>query len=225
MVHSTVEPRDEDLHTSWRHELHAVVLAALIGILLGYLGWTLPRPGGSLIFPTLIVAATGASTVAVSVAFAIWRPRRLRLVTLAPLLTVFTVIAAVWTFQFSLRASMAWDASATPRAQAVLFGLNHGNENETVPPHPCSYIATGSIGPLVAPYRQCAISTSEGHFVTFTAAGSMPSRGISYTDRGPETFLEECYKHLVGHWWMFVGADLSNPASPCPFGYQFHGGP
>jgi hypothetical protein len=50
-------------------------------------------------------------------------------------------------------------------------------------------------------------------------------KGISFTDRGPDIFLDECYKHLVGSWYMFTWGDLSNPASSCPIGYEFHGGP
>jgi hypothetical protein len=91
-----------------------------------------------------------------------------------------------------------------------------------VPLHPCSVVTSGSIGPLPAPYRQCAISTSEGQIVRFTATGDMSGHGLAYTDVGATTFEDECSRHLVGKWWMFDGN--SNQTGTCPFGYQFRGG-
>ncbi len=137
---------------------------------------------------------------------------------------ILTPFASVWTYDLSLPAHMAWDSSASARAKAILFGLNRGHLNVTVPPQRCMTVTTGSMGPLDAPYRECPTSTAEGHFVSFFAAGAR-SRGITYTDRGPETFLDECYKQLDGSWYMFTWGNLSNPADPCPVGYEFHGGP
>ena len=121
--------------------------------------------------------------------------------------------------------SLGPNSPATRMAQSILYRLNHGDSGATVPPQPCSSTTAGRIGPLSAPYRICPVSTPVGHFVNFTVIGTSPEYGISYTDRGPETFLEQCYRHLVGQWWEFRSADLSNPQTPCPGGWRFHGGP
>jgi hypothetical protein len=65
------------------------------------------------------------------------------------------------------------------------------------------------------------VYTPEGHFVIYSPIGTR-AQGLGYTDRGAETFLDECYRNLVGQWWMFVGDAASGG---CPIGYQFHGGP
>jgi hypothetical protein len=122
-------------------------------------------------------------------------------------------------------ASLGPHSAATRTAQSVLHRLNHGDLGATVPPQPCSSVASGRIGPLQAPYIVCPVSTPVGHFVNFTAKGGHPVYGISFTDRGPETFLDQCYRHLLGQWWEFRSADLSDPAAPCPSGWRFHGGP
>jgi hypothetical protein len=210
--------------SSHRGTTVAIILVVVVGIFLGYMGWVLPSPGGSLITPTLIVFGTGAAIAIGSWLLASLRPQRRELWAFAIGIIVLTLTASVWTFQFSLPAHMAWDSTATPRAKAFLFGLNHGNLNMTVPSQPCTTVTTGSIGPLNAPYRQCPISTAEGHVVTFLKLGES-GKGISFTDRGPDTFLDICYRHLVGQWYMFTNGGLTNPSAPCPFGYQFHGGP
>lgn len=121
--------------------------------------------------------------------------------------------------------SLGPHSAATQTAKAILYNLNHGNLSMTIPRQACTSVASGHIGPLTAPYNVCPVSTAEGHFVNFVAVGASPTYGISYTDRGSDTFLDECYVHLLGKWWEFRDADLSNPASPCPGGWRFHGGP
>lgn len=106
-----------------------------------------------------------------------------------------------------------------------MYNLNRGDSSATVPVRPCSVVTSGNIGPLDAPYKVCATSTPEGHFVNFTALGHSPEYGISFTEAGTATFLDECYRHLLGKWWEFRSADLSNPAAPCPSDWRFHGGP
>jgi len=207
-----------------KNHVLACIAGVLVGFILGYLGWVLPSPGESLVTPTLIVAGTGLGISVCGALFAFLPPHRLEAVTWAGVVLTFTLLASVWTYQFSLPAHVAWDSSSTARAKAILFRLNQGNLNVTVPPQPCITFTKGSIGPLDAPYRACATSTSEGHFVMFTTGG-VRSRGITYTDLGAETFLDECFKHLDGSWYMFTSGDLSNPANPCPIGYEFQGGP
>jgi hypothetical protein len=121
--------------------------------------------------------------------------------------------------------SLGPDSAPTRSTKAILFRLNHGDLGETVPVHPCRLVRSGGIGPLNAPYKVCAISTAEGHFVNFIAIGRTPEQGITYTDRGPATFLDECYMHITGRWWEFRAADLSNPSAPCSGPWHFHGGP
>jgi hypothetical protein len=116
-------------------------------------------------------------------------------------------------------------STATLSAKAILFNLNHGNLEETVPPHPCSVVEYGVIGPLKGPLKTCAISTAEGHIVIFTALSGSPPYGITYTDRWQATLLDECYMHLTGRWWAWRWANLSDPAGPCPSPWRFHGGP
>jgi len=203
----------------------AVGAAILVGLVLGYLGWSLPVLGGSLVIPTLIVFAIGAVIAAGASILLLARPYRrdLRVFTLA--VVAFTLVASVWTFQFSLAASVAWDSGATHQAQLALAQVSRGPKNANgVPLNPCLNISTGSIGPLNSPYRECAISTREGHFVLFSAIGVTPFRGLGYTDVGAATFPDECSKHLIGEWWMFV-AFPNKGLGPCPIGYQAHGGP
>lgn len=117
------------------------------------------------------------------------------------------------------------NSAATRSAKALLFKLNHGDLTKTIPPLPCVLVSSGSIGTLEAPYKVCATSTAEGHFVTFLAVRRSPVQGIAYTDRGSETFLDQCYLHLVGKWYAFQAANLANPAAPCRSPWHFHGGP
>lgn len=48
------EPPSAPVAFRWSTRI-SVVLALGVGIVLGYLGWVLPSPGGSLLVPTLIV--------------------------------------------------------------------------------------------------------------------------------------------------------------------------
>ena len=116
-------------------------------------------------------------------------------------------------------------SQATRYAETLLFKLNDGDLKRTVPLQPCSFVSSGTMGPLTAPYRVCAVSTAEGHIVNFVAIGRPPTHGITFTDRGSETFLDSCYMHLVGSWYAFQAANLSNPAAPCNAPWKFHGGP
>jgi hypothetical protein len=182
---------------------------------LGYLGWILPGAGGSLAIPTLIVFGIGCS-----VAVGWWIVVR----HWAGVVSVIaiTIATSLWTFAFSLPASLTWGSDATVRAQTALARLDSSPKvNGTVQPQ-CSDVETGSVGPIAAPYRQCAVFTPAGHSVFFLAAGQT-TRGLGYTDRASATFLDECIRHLVGGWWMFT-ADASGEGN-CPIGYHFHGGP
>ena len=191
-------------------------LLILMALVLGYLGWVLPSAGGSLVVPTLIVIGIGC-VLAVALTFF---TRSLVLLLVA---MVVVALASIWTFSFSIPASLTWDSAATSHAEAVLAQL--GSSPKTIkgvsPPHPCSIVRSGTVGPIDAPYRMCSDFTPEGHFVTFTAVGHN-DQGLGYTDVGASTFEDECSRHLVGKWWMFNGH--TNGLGSCPIGYQFHGG-
>jgi len=192
----------------------ALILSAL-AIILFYLGWILPSPGGSLVVPTLVVFGIGCIA-----GLACWIATGSRAIPITA--AGIALVASVWTFQFSLPASVTWGSNATAQAQEALVRVNLGPYSAVgIPVHPCSIAMTGSVGKLDAPYRQCAASTPQGHFVTFTPKGQ-PTHGLAYTDVGAGTFPDECSRHLIGEWWMFSGS--TDGMGGCPIGYQFHGG-
>jgi hypothetical protein len=195
VVDALQETKDRrDVKRRWPEGV-AVGGAVLAGLLLGFLGWTLPTYGGSLVVPTMVVFGSGAVLVLVSWALASIR-RQLRPLRVSSVIVgVFTIAASIWTFGFSLPASLAWDRGATQAAQLMLAQVGKTATHGVAPLQPCTDVTHGSIGSLQAPYSQCPEYTPEGHFV---------------------------YRHLVGQWWMFVGDAASGS---CPIGYQFHGGP
>jgi hypothetical protein len=205
----------------------AAVAVVVIGIGLGVLGTVLVTPGQSLAVPTAIVAAVGAGIVLVAWIVASFRASRQAGWIFAVGTAIVVVLACLWTFEFALPASIEW-SNATAQAQAVFVRLQHSPEDfhGTVPPQPCTVHATGSVGPLPAPYKECAVWTPEGHAVSFVASSPSASGGLVYTDRPSAFFADECERHLIGKWWMFAPSTDSNgdPGS-CYFGYRFHGGP
>lgn len=192
-------------------------------LFLGYLGWTLPDVGGSVIVPTLIVFAIGAIlTIAGSALVRLLD--LLRVLAISSL--VITVLATIWTFQFSLAMRLQF-SNATAQAIAVLNSAEHSSSNlhGTVPVQPCTVHASGSIGPLPAPYRECVTYTTEGHSVRFTRVGS-ESGGLAYIvdlGRNVDAFPDECVRPLIGHWSM-VTVPKSDGSSLCPIGYKDSGG-
>ena len=185
-------------------------------IVLGSLGRVLLNPGGSLAIPTLIVLGVGG---AIGITYWIVTGSG----TTAVALAAITLAASVWTFAIALPVSVALDSSANSQAHAAFVQLASAPRSRYgIPVHPCSTKLEGSVGPLDAPYRVCAVSSPEGHFVLFTVIGQS-ARGLGITDRGAATFLDECSRHLIGEWWMFTGR--TRGTGGCPFGYQFRGGP
>jgi hypothetical protein len=188
---------------------------AVTAIVLAWLGWTLLSPGGSLVIPTLIVFGVGC---AISITYWIVTGSGAAAVALI----VITVAASVWTFAIALPVAVVLDPSADSQANAAFTQLAASPRSQYgIPMHPCSAKLAGSVGPLDAPYRICAVSSPEGHFVLFTALGQT-ARGLGFTDRGAATFPDECSRHLTGAWWMFTGT--TSGTGDCPIGYQFHGG-
>jgi hypothetical protein len=194
--------------------------ALVVGVLLGYLGWTLPTVGASLFTPTLVVFLVGAGVAGAAWVVACFRPQRRAFWVFSVGVGVLTLVASAWTLEFALPASLAWQPSAAHRAQALLAQLKGepGYAHGVAPAEPCTEVTTGSIGPLRAPYSECPVWTPEGHFVQF----STPRGGLTYTNVGAFTFEDQCYRHLVGWWWM--DAPETNGIGGCPFGYRFRGG-
>jgi hypothetical protein len=175
------------------------------------LGWVPPSAGGSLAIPTLIVFGIGcAIAIAWWIGFRDWA-------VVASVIAI-TIGASIWTFAFSVPASVTWGSSATLQAQSAISRL--GSSPTQAYGDRCSNIETGAVGPIDAPYRQCTGFTPSGGYVIFTAA-SQTTRGLVYADRGGVTFGNECSRHLVGKWWMFT-AETSGEGA-CPIGYQFQG--
>jgi hypothetical protein len=191
-------------------------LLVLMAFVLGYLGWVLPSAGGSLVVPTLIVFGIGCVFV-VALAFLTGS------LGVALMAMGVVAVASLWTFSFSIPASLTWGSGATSHAEAALAQLSSSPQTikGVYPPHPCSIVRTGTVGPIDAPYRMCSVFTPEGHFVTFTSVGHS-EQGLGYTDVGASTFEDECSRHVVGKWWMFNAR--TNGLGSCPIGYQFHGG-
>jgi hypothetical protein len=202
--------------------------------LLGYLGFVLPIPGVSLAYPAIVVLAIGS---AVAVGSLLLMDRRPRLVTADEILRrvgrhrgavkafavvtgLITLAATLWTVEFGLPASLAWNSDATNQAQRVLAHVDHSTDvTEGIPRRPCLEFNSGSVGPVRAPYTACAVSMGQGSFVTFVSQGA--SGGIAYTEAGPPAFEDQCYRHLVGDWYSF-GAVRGSPGD-CPFGYRYSG--
>lgn len=200
-----------------------VVAILVVCLLLGYVGFVLPAPGGSLLGPAGLVAAIGVLVAAIGGTYLFVRGARVQAGWFMSIVILLTAGASVWTFEFALPARMAWDASAPSQAQQALRQAQRGPVNA-----PCRVLRAGSIGPLGAPYNECPVTYASGfgsrvNIVRFTRLGTT-TQGVAYTNIGPATFDDECYRHLAGDWWAFNGGDLSNPSDPCPFGYAFHGG-
>lgn len=199
--------------------MKAFATATLVGLVLGYLGWVLPIPGGSIVVPSLIVLGIGALIALGGFVLGCFRPRRRELWLFSIVAALLTLAASAWTFEFSLPARLAWDEGPTQQAQAVLAHLERAPGNA---PRFCEEVTGWSIGPLKAPYRECALATSEGHIVLFSSTGTYPARGLGYTDVGAAAFPDECSRHLTSQWWMYV-SDVSGIGN-CPIGYRFHAG-
>lgn len=193
----------------------------VVGLVLAYLGWILPIPGGSFLIPTLIVAGAGVLVTLVGGVFALHSNHHsLRVFCITVL--VLTIAASIWTYAFSMPASVAWDSNATHEARIVLARVDAEPKTNTgIPIKACWTVRQGSIGSLRAPYSECGVSTREGHFVTFSPIGY--NGGLSYTDRGAATFPDACSRHLTGEWWVYRSE--TNGEGGCPVGYRFQGGP
>ncbi|HLX88453.1 MAG TPA: hypothetical protein VKR22_08385 [Acidimicrobiales bacterium] len=209
-----------------------LIAAVLVGAFLVWLSLVLPVPGGSVLVPTGIVVGVGVA-IGAGGGIVLLACRELGgSGVFAASVFLLTALTGIWTFELSLPFQMAWaSSSSSSQVKQILGNLERGPKNvDGVPLDPCQVVRTGSIGPLSAPFDQCATSTYVGafgskrvNFVLFTLVG-VRTQGLAYTNIGPATFEDECYRHLVGDWWAFNGGDPANPAGPCSLGYSFHGG-
>jgi hypothetical protein len=175
-------------------------------LLLGYLGWILPKVDGSVVIPALIVFGIGLLIVSIGCAVAEdlprWKPFAMGAV-------IATILASIWTFQFSLALQIQF-SNATAQATAAL--QRSSSSQDGLPE--CTVHASGSIGPLSAPYRECV---SGQMVVTFNQVGNRTA-GLIY---GSANVQDGCVGPLMGGWSMFtLSAEVG-----CPSGYKFIGGP
>ena len=177
-----------------------MVAAVVLGLLMGYLGWVLPTPGRSLLFPTLIVFGVGAVPVLVVVLVASQRPRRRWPGVFVLSAVVLTAAACFWTYEVALPASVEWGSGANGQAQNALAQLAHEQRQYPDQAQQCTNVETGSVGPLPAPYTRCESQPGGdgGYEVTFTVTEGTGSRGLGYTDVGSSAFPDECARHLIG---------------------------
>ena len=98
--------------------------AVVVGIGLGLLGTALVAPGQSLAVPTAIVAAVGGGVVLVAWVVASFRASRQAGWVFAVGVAAVTVMACIWTFEFTLPAAIEW-SNATAQAQDTFNRLQH----------------------------------------------------------------------------------------------------
>jgi hypothetical protein len=185
-----------------------------LAVALGALGWFLPDAGGSLVAPTLTVLAVGAAAATTGCVVG-WHRRFRRPAWLFALLAgAVTLLAAMWTLELSPAVSVWAHSGATARAEAALARTT-GRQGAAAA---CSVVASGGIGPLAGPYRQCAFGGPSGGFVVFSASGQPADRGLAFSGEGIVSPPDACIRHLEGGWFEFTptGAD-----GGCPFGYRF----
>jgi hypothetical protein len=189
--------------------------AVVFGVFEGFVGFVCAAPGSSLATTCALVAALGL--VGLGLGWAVlWRRGHRDGFRVFAVGTVALSIAAVWwTWAFALPAALQWDTSATPRAQTALRGIG---DDKSV----CTNVLSGSIGPLAAPYQQCAINGPPGSTVEYLVLSGdrplSPYRGLIFSEAPESTFSDECTRHLVGDWYAFSG----DPAGL--IGYSCRGG-
>jgi hypothetical protein len=224
----TTPDRPPDVVPPRSHAVLVVLGALGVGLVLGYLGWILPSPGGSIVLPTLIVFGSGGLLVFTASMIALSSAARRWAMMLAVAVGAVTILATVWTWEFALPASIAW-SDATSQAQQALATAEHGPKNSLgAPSHPCRMVTTGSIGPLTAPFEVCVLlpfpRSSAVMFSAVGTAGQASRRGIGYViGASAGWFPDECSRHLEGPWWEFTASN--DGLGDCPTGYDYHGGP
>jgi hypothetical protein len=152
----------------------------------------------------VIVFGIGLFIVIIGTAVAMDRPRW-RPFAISAVIT--TILVSIWTFQFSIAMQIQF-SNATAQATAAI------SSSRGVPA--CSMHVRGSVGPLSAPYRECA----SGQTVTFTRAGTTQGGGLVYASNGLTGLQDACVFPLVNGWTMFAANVTS-----CPQGYDFIPGP
>jgi hypothetical protein len=212
-------PRRELGRPRWAATLGAVVV---VGTGLGYLGWVLPGPGGSVVFPTVAVCGVGVVFVVVAAALNLALPKR-RFGWLLPVgIAVMTVTASIWTWQFSLAASINWSNTPTLVGRALAGAEGAPGSPDGTFGHPCATVTSGHAGPLAAPYLECATVNPQGKAIVFTAGQGPSVHGLAFVEGGSGWFADQCSHHVLGPWWTFRA--LTDGTGGCPFGYRFNAG-
>src|SRR6185437_9198247 len=100
-----------------------VALGAML--ILGWLGWLLPMPGGSIVKPTAVVLGIGFGVTFVG-ALVVYLVRPAGGVTFVLAMAAVTAVTTLWTWALVLPAQMAWDSGAGAVAQAALRRVETG---------------------------------------------------------------------------------------------------
>lgn len=204
------------------HLTRTILAVVVVGLLLGYLGWVLPSPGGSLVIPTLVVLGVGVFVGLAAGTISVARPSRRWVRHVALGVLAMTLVACVWTWEFSFPAFMAWSHATSQATQALNGAKNSPKLSNGAPVHPCVNVTRGSVGPMSAPLRECTITSPEGDAVFFKPLGPHSVGGMAYISSGSHWFADECAHHSYGPWWTFTAS--TDGVGDCPFGYSFHGG-
>ena len=112
-----------------RRSIVAIVLSVVVGMVLGYLGWVLPSPGGSLVVPTLNVLGVGLALAGCSWIVACFTPRRRGLWIFAVATGILSLLAAACVDVLVLVASgnvvgLGRRAASTERSPQTKSGTN-----------------------------------------------------------------------------------------------------
>lgn len=191
--------------------LATVLLAILVGAVLGYVAYLVESPGLS---PAGACALCAFAVVVIAVVGWLFFKRGDRTLGRFFVLSIAVVGVLVvwWAWAFAMPAAMAWDSTATPNAIAALRNLP--SEHSV-----CKDVASGSVGPLAAPYERCAVIGQTGGQVEYFAGSSRnsPVRGLLFFDGSQLAGSGQFVRHLVGDWYAFT----QDPSGA--LGYSFTG--
>ncbi len=215
-MNPAARPADEQ-PVRWAVLLALLVGALLFGALDGYIAYRIESPGTSLAGHCLLVAVI--AIVAAAIGWRLFRSRSRKFrATFTTSILIAGLLATWWAWAFAMPAAMSWDTHATPRAFEALKGI--GVERSV-----CVIVTRGSIGPLHAPYQQCAINGRPGSQVQFTARSEgaksdvSPDRGLIFTEAATNTLSGLCTRHLVGDWYAFTADPSGKAGYTCRFGF------
>jgi len=114
------------------------------------------------------------------------------------------------------------EAAATRTAMRVIA---------TTRPGTCRAPTPADVGVLAraGPWSQvCVFAPTTNAYAVYVLRRADGSAGVTYTTvaaHDDQSDPDSCYRHIVGGWVAHIDANLEDPADPCPYRYQFEGGP